>query len=496
MNDMNVTSLHPYYSARLLQWQRCRDFFEGADALRKHDLACKGDAASAYLPRLSEKQSDGEYAAYVRRALYYNAPARTKDGLRGLVFSRDPQIVLPDGASAILEDADMRGTPLEEMLEEIVDELLEVGRYGVLVDYPRAGEFSSKLDEERSGLRPFMTGYQAEDILSWQTIQIGNMWTMGRVVVRELYTKADNTDAYLYRELFLEPLDPEVGGALVYKNRGWRDLNAVPDTGVPMMGGAPISEIPFYFYDPKGGRMKPEKPPLIDLIEVARSHYQTSADLEHASFACSVPTPYFLGFTEEEASDIALGGLNGIVSTNPEAKVGYLEYSGGGVEPLEKRLSAKADMMAKLGSRMLAEDKKDAEAAETLRIRNSGESATLADIARAVGRIMTQMLAFAVKWMGLSSADVSVELNTEYTPASASPQEITALLAAVQANKLPVTDFVRRLRKVGLIESDRKDEDIEAELEAADAKASEKAGALASGLGILQAARTAPGGEV
>lgn len=495
MSTLNVSDLHKDYTARLTQWQRCRDFFAGADAIRTHDLACKGAAASAYVPRLSDKQTDAEYAAYIRRALYYNAPERTKDGLRGLVFFRDPEIVTPDGASAILEDVDMRGTPLEEMLEEIVGELLEVGRVGVLVDYPVAGEFPSKLDEERSGRRPFMTSYKAEDILNWQSSMIGTKWTLVRVVVRELYTKADGTDDYLYRELFLEPMDPEAGGALVYKNRVWRDLNAMPETVIPSMNGGPIAEIPFYFYDPRGGRMKPQKPPLLDLIEVARSHYQTSADLEHASFACSVPTPYFLGFTDQEASDIALGGLNGIVSTNPEAKVGYLEYAGSGVDPLERRLAAKADMMAKLGSRMLAEDKKDAEAAETLRIRSSGESATLSDIARAVSRIMTQMLKFAVEWMGLSSEDVSVKLNTEYTPASASPQEITALLASVQAGNLPVTDFIRRLRKVGLIEADRDDETIEAELEAADAKASEKAGALASGLGILQAARTAPGGE-
>lgn len=475
--------MHPKYVAMITQWQRCRDFFDGADALRRHDIACRGDADTAYVPKLSSKQSDKEYTAYIRRALYYNAPARTKDGLRGLVFSKEPVISLPPGAEILIDNIDLKGTSFIEFQEEVIDELLEVSRCGVLVDYPRAGEFTSKLDEELSGSRPFMTLYKTENIINWRPIQLGNTWVTGLVVVKEAYEKEDGTEAILYRELFLEPLD-ENSEKLVYKNRVWKTLESEPETVIPYKNGEPLTSIPFYFYDPQGGKLDPIKPVLLDLIEVARSHYQTSADLEHASFSCSLPTPYFLGFTQEETQGIALGGLNGIVSNNPDAKVGYLEYTGQGIDPLEKRLSAKADMMAKLGSRMLAEDKKDAEAAETLRIRSSGESATLSDIANAASRIMTQMLQFAVEWMGLPSKDVKVELNTEYTPSSASPQEITALLSAVQANKLPVTDFVRRLRKIGLIESDRTDEMIYEELE--QAEKTQTPGALSTGISILR----------
>ncbi|MBL8968261.1 MAG: DUF4055 domain-containing protein [Spirochaetaceae bacterium] len=470
-----ISDLHPSLAARLAQYDRVRDFLEGADKLRDHDLAAKGDAATAYLPRLSPKQDEKEYAAYVRRALYYNAPGRTRDGFLGLIFGREPEMDL-GAAEPLAEDADLQGTPLPEMLEEAVEEVLAVARFGWLVDRPEAPAGASKLDAERDGIRPYLVPYQSENIINWSLTRIGTRWKLGRVVLKETYeAEVDGTTKTLirYRELLLEAEGYVV--RLWTQEKGQGEYR-IESTAYPLLGGKRITEIPFYFFDPRGGRPAPGKSPLVDIVEIARSHYQSSADLEHARFSCSLPTPYFIGFSEEEASGLSLGGLNGIVASDPAAKVGFLEYSGAGVTPLENALTQKAEMMAKLGSRMLAEDKKDAEAAETLRIRASGESATLADIARAVGRIASQALTFAARWMG-SDTPVEITLNTEYTAATMSPQEIAELLKAVQAGELPGADFRARLRKVGIIEADRTDEEIEAELEAERAKREETAGA-------------------
>ncbi len=54
---MSVTEMNKDYVAMIQKWSRCRDFFSGADALRQHDIALRGDVNLAYLPRLSSKQS-------------------------------------------------------------------------------------------------------------------------------------------------------------------------------------------------------------------------------------------------------------------------------------------------------------------------------------------------------------------------------------------------------------------------------------------------------
>lgn len=480
INDPN--SLHTLMSPK---WKRCRDFIEGADALRNYDLSQDGASADCYLPRLSPKQTRDEYSAYVRRSLYYNAVGRTHGGFLGLIIGKGADVDMPQAAEPIRTDVDLGGMPLEEFLEKTVSEVLEVNRYGWLIDHPALSEeekaSKTRLDVEREGLRPYIVAYKSEDIINWKRSRVGTVTKTVRVVLREVSLDDTGKETTRYRELVLE------GG--VYKIREWEKIGekdkeeyVVTRETVPLKNNSPLSEIPFYFFDAHGGLADPQKPTLLDLVEVNRSHYQSSADLEHARFSCSLPTPYFLGFSEDEVRTLALGGLNGIHATNTEAKVGFLEYTGQGTEPLERALAQKEAMMAKLGSRMLAEEKRDAETSETMRIRASGENATLADIARSVGRVAGQALTLVSEWFG-GSGEATVTLNTEYTTATASPQEIAALLAAVQAGELPSRDFVDRLRKVGVINSERTDEEIESDLEVQRDRKAE-----AQGSGLLAAA--------
>ncbi len=460
--SQKIDTVNPLLSARLSQYSQVRDFLEGAEALRSHDFAVEGAADKAYIPRL-KKQDNDAYAAYLRRGLYYNAVGRTRDGFLGLIFERDPVVDLGT-AEVLREDADLQGTPLVELFEETIEEVLATARYGWLVDRPEPAPNASKLDAEREGIRPYLVPYKNENIINWSIVRIGTRWKLGRVVLRESYIK-DGKAQTRYRELFLD----EAG---IYTVRIWNRADEqseyVPDPEVtPRLKNEPIREIPFFFFDPRGGRPDPEKSPLGDIVEVARSHYQTSVDLEHARFTCSVPTPYFLGFTEEEAESIVLGGLNGIQSTNADANVGYLEYTGQGIVPLENALVQKEAMMAKLGTRMLVDEKRSAETAETARIRASGENATLADIAKAVARIAAQALSFVARWMG-SETPVTVELNTNYVATGADASEISALLEGVISGKIAQRDFNARLREVGIIKPERTDEDIEADLEAAE----------------------------
>jgi hypothetical protein len=71
--DTKNSEYHEYYE----QWERCEDASEGQDEIHKEGIK--------YLPRLSG-QNDAEYYAYKQRALYYNATARTIDGLSGMLF--------------------------------------------------------------------------------------------------------------------------------------------------------------------------------------------------------------------------------------------------------------------------------------------------------------------------------------------------------------------------------------------------------------------------
>jgi len=65
---MPVNSTHPDYDAAATEWARARDVLAGEDAVKA--------GGEKYVPRL-DSQTDEEFAAYVQRASFFNATART-----------------------------------------------------------------------------------------------------------------------------------------------------------------------------------------------------------------------------------------------------------------------------------------------------------------------------------------------------------------------------------------------------------------------------------
>jgi len=516
MTETKIDAIHPGLSARLVQYRRARDFLEGADALRAHDMrggsstlqvtdvrdrkflgngggASCGDPLRSYLPRLSSAQSLSDYNTYVMGALYPNYLQKTREDFRGLIFSKAPVLDLPASIAYMLEDCDYRGTPIEEALEAVVNELYAVSRSGWWIDRPATREGMSKLDEEAAGLRPYIVPYASEDIINWEFIRVGSRITLGRVVLRE----GDG-----FRDLQLLPADGEyryavrvwtkvergiVGKMIQTASGAGGDTYAPGPIEFPQMNGAPINEIPFYFFSPFGGDPEPSKPLLEDLVQCAWSLYQSSALLEHARFTCGLATALATGFSDDVAFE--LGGLNVIKNTQVDAKFSWVERKGEDCLPLERAVEQKTRMLIQLGSKALEEAKKDAESAEALRIRSSGDSATCADIAQAVGRIASQALAFCARWSGDGAPAVTIQLTTDYSTVAADPQEISALDKSVTAGHLAQVDFNARLRKVGILDAARDDESIANDLEAEQEARAEKAAAQLDATARLVAAK-------
>ena len=103
---MPVDTPSPEYEAALPRWQRCRDCFEGSDAVKAR--------ATAYLPMLEGHHgSSQKYDAYKTRAVFYNATARTVAGLLGSVFRATPSWTFPATIEDDLEDVPLKhGDPL------------------------------------------------------------------------------------------------------------------------------------------------------------------------------------------------------------------------------------------------------------------------------------------------------------------------------------------------------------------------------------------------
>ena len=482
-----IETPHPLYTAYEDQWSRCRHAMTGQDAV-KTAKAKRGSRSfgDKYLPRLPA-QTDDEYKAYLMRALWFNASGRTRDGLVGLIFAKNPHVDGVDPEDEFLDDMDQQETSLTEFAENLSEEVLGVGRVGILVDNPAMPDsVKSAADAEHEGIRPYCTIYAAEDVINWEAGRVANQTRLVRLVLREPYTWPNGTADIQYRELRLEPLDgvwtymvnvwrrPEEDVQAIEKlaqqvieshgsgnyNPNLKDFVKVPEEFlIPLAQGNRISTIPFWFINPRNTKPKPEKPPLLDLVDVNFSHYRTMADLEHGRFFCGLPTPVFSGFTFDEGALIKLGSMAGIEGPIG-AKAEYLEFRGDGLMALERAAEQKQLMMARLGSRILQEDKRAVEAAETLQIRTSAENSVLSSIAHSISRALSEILEFMLFWRdGVADPEVSCQLNTEYTPAKMDGPTMMAYLQYLQAGEMPRLDVFTALQQGEMVAPDRKFED-------------------------------------
>ena len=88
--------------------------------------------------------------------------------------------------------------------------------------------------------------------------------------------------------------------------------------------------------------------------------------------------------------------------------------------------------MAFLGARMLAPEKRAAEAAETARIHRQGEISVLGRMSNIVSNQLTNAVKVMLAWAGIATApEHKFRLNDDFLPAQAQPQLVAEMIKAV-----------------------------------------------------------------
>jgi len=403
---MKPDAKHTDHEAMESTWVKMRDTSVGLRAVSKR--------GSTYLPRLGgqDTDSDPNYLNYKDRAQFFDAVSRTIDTMSGHIFRKAPVITLPTALEEYRKDIDMNGTSLEGFASKAVDEVLEVGRTGILVEYPQKEETENPLTGEqaaRMGLRPYLTSYKAEKILNWKTGRVNNATVLVNVWLEEEYEAEDETEIQI-RELYLDG---------VYGQRVWRQVKGdwyVYSEVTPTLNGKGIFEIPFYFVGVKEMGCAIQNPPLEGLADVCLGFYRNSADYENALHVAGTPTPWVNGVTNRDEMPEMHLGSNTFLMLPPEAQAGFLQCGSDGVAALKEAMQEKKQEMAALGAQILKEDKRVNESGNSLAIKRGGENSVLASIAGSIEMTMEKALRFMAEWVGATPDDVSVELNKDYLP--------------------------------------------------------------------------------
>lgn len=457
---MPVNTPNAEYSKMQDVWVKCRHAIEGEKAVK--------DAGLLYLPVLGGQDS-GDYSAYKMRATWYGAPARTKTALSGALMMRQPTIQYPEARKKDLKTVGSRAESIYEVMKVACDEVLEVGRVGHLVD-------------SHAGGTPYIAKYCTERIIGWEEHVIGDRTVLTEVRLLETEEVPAEDDPWIkktetsVRVLRLREMSESARmyTQQVYKmkvrdhvdSNGARSVVVEWEPGEEFapkqVGGRTLSEIPFLFTNVSGSSAEPQSPPLEALIDVAFSHYRNSADLEHGLHFTALPTPWTAGF--ETKSQLVIGSSRAWMSDNPEAKAGFLEFTGAGLAAIESRMRDKRNQMAVLGARMLDDARRDPESGAALAVRASGERSSLSNIAITMGENFTTLLKWVLGWTQPDATEndkVSVQVNKEYGFAPMDANMVTALLTVYQSGAMSYESFYAAMQKGGIA-----GEDITAEAEA------------------------------
>lgn len=463
----NEFAKHPDYQEHAMQWMRCRDASNGQQAVKRR--------GEVYLPRM-EKMPLSDYERYLQRALYFNATSRTVSGLTGAITRKPTTIEYPTADGEALESVGRSGESVQDMIARTVVQQLLVGRVGHLVDAPP--------ETETGGVpSPYVVEYSAESIWNWRVSKVVGRNVLETVVLHERILKPDpgqgkyaQVECDQWRVLRLGNDPALVGGGdsrvvengkiverrelpqvaegftlddverMFYFQELWErayDSKGTPtddlvlvDVIVPRKSGGRLwNEIPFSFANATDTEPDIVKPPLADLVDVNLSHYMNSADLEWGRHFTALPTPWVAG-ADPKQEDIRIGSMTAWILPEANAKAGMLEFTGAGLGHLQQGMEHKERLMAVLGSRLLEDQKAGVEAAETVKLRISGDGAVLATIAHAASEAWTDILQWFHEWTNTVEPEILVTVNDDFNPAQLDATELAALLGALQAGRI------------------------------------------------------------
>jgi hypothetical protein len=482
---MAVNDRHPKYNQRHPQWVRLHDAIDGEDAVKSR--------GTVYLPKLSG-QNDEEYKAYLMRAMFYGATDRTVDGLVGAILRKPAELEWPDAKEDDLKTVGRAGESWPEIVHSTLEEVIGVGRYGLHVDAPGEGEGA-----------PYVAAYCAEAITNWETAVIdGRVETISVTLEEQAFvydkkgTREEQTkyrvlrlgpartipmpgfvedeenqptkfDQYLRDTLGLEDSDLD-GEGQIYWVEVWRKGDkeearkghewVIETVVVPRVaGGATLNRIPFVFFNPVSTKAAPEKPPLLDMVNVNMSHYRNSADLEHGRHFTALPTPWAAGFDFKDGA-LTIGSETAWVSEEPGANAGYLEFTGAGLGHLREGMQDKEKLMAVQGARLLEEEPAGVETAEAVQLRHQGEDSALARISKAVSAGLTKVLQHLGRWLAVADYEALLtKLNKDFDLTQIDPALLQQLMQAVQSGVMSWNTFFFQCQKHEMYPDDVSEED-------------------------------------
>lgn len=420
------------------------------------------DEASKWLPR-EAREEPASWRARVSRSTLYAAFEDTIEALADKPFSQPTTVQggkLPEGLTEFWDDMDSLGGDGHHVLREHFVSALTWGWSVGLVDYPQGPSETAADDASR---RPYVVLVEAPDVLGWTTTfsqDHGERLTS----IRFLEGKQDvaETDSpsrglervrvYTDNEWQVWQEDSRRRGEFVLIEEGQHTFGRVP------------AEV-LYF----GRRVDSLRatPPMLKLAWLNLAHFQSDSDQSNILKYVRVPLLHITGVTSKEKKDeIVIGPDRIIKSSDPQAKMGWVEHNGAAIEAGERHLKVLEERMEVMGLKPLMERGQGKTASGRILDAQSADDGAKSWVRR-TERFGIELLKLAAEWKKVElHPEVRVDIFSDFEVVARGPEEVKILQADRQRGDLDIETYLGELKRRGLLRPSADVEDIAAKAQA------------------------------
>ena len=166
--------------------------------------------------------------------------------------------------------------------------------------------------------------------------------------------------------------------------------------------------------NPRSLSPRPEKPPLLDLVDINLAHYRIAALRSWVLRHVGSPMVYISGGPTQQQQPVRYGSSS-ILILPENGKIAFAEMGGEGVAAIKAEADDLKRAMEVLGGRLLESQPTHVEAAQTVAVRRAGELASLSSISNTLGYALQSALQHAAWWAGSEEkpTDTKVAVKTQ-----------------------------------------------------------------------------------
>ena len=422
-------------------------------------------AGQTYLPKFPAESQDA-YDARLKSSFLFNGYKKTVRDMTGRVFTKSVEIE-GDALKDEEQNIDMQGRDLSAFARDVFEAGLSgCGLSFIMVDAPPRPGTVTKAQAEASSLRPYLVHVKAEEVLGWKTETEDSRTYLSQWRMLEKVEQEDPEDEFAtvsvdqVRVLTLQEGRVNVRLYRAASNGAEWELYEQFETQA-----TEITVVPFYAN--RTGFFAAEAP-LEDLADKNVEHWQSASDQRNILHFARVPILHATGRnTEDGPLEISAGTAT--TSTNPAAKLEWVEHSGQAIEAGRNDLKDIEFQMQVLGLQLLVAGTETATGAS---LDAAKETAPLAMMADNLKDALEQALRWFTMYQG-SEQEFTVKVNKDFGVSMLSAQELTVMLTAVNTGNMPRRVFVEEMKRRGFIAEDT---DTEGYLDGLDSQPPDLAG--------------------